>query len=110
MSETGCAAGERCDDVFGDPEAVADAQELARLCKALAHPTRVLLVRYLVRYGACYFGDLSELVGMAASTTSQHVKVLKEAGILLASAEEQRMCYCVAPDRLEALRRLIGAL
>ncbi len=80
------------------------------LCKALAHPARVQLLRYLAQEGTCYFGSLSEVVGLAPSTTSQHVRVLKEAGLLLGSAEEQRTCYCVNPDRLAVLKRLVKAL
>lgn len=87
-----------------------DADELAVLCKALAHPARVQLLRYLARQGTCYFGSLADVVGLAPSTTSQHVKVLKEAGLLLGSAEEQRTCYCVNPDRLAVLKRLVKAL
>jgi len=80
------------------------------LFKALAHPARVQLLRHLANHGTCYFGDLSEVVGLAASTTSQHVKILKEAGLLLGSAEEQRTCYCVNPDRLAVLKRLVEVL
>lgn len=86
------------------------AEELAQLCKALAHPARVQLVRYLARHGTCYFGSLADVVGLAPSTTSQHVKVLKAAGLLLGEAEEQRTCYCVNPDRLAVLKRLVAGL
>jgi DNA-binding transcriptional ArsR family regulator len=87
-----------------------DAEELAVLFKALAHPARVQLLRHLANHGTCYFGNLSDVVGLAPSTTSQHVKVLREAGLVLGSAEEQRTCYCVNPDRLAVLKRLVEAL
>lgn len=87
-----------------------DVEDLALLCKALAHPARVQLLRHLASVGTCYFGSLADIVGLAPSTTSQHVKVLKEAGLLLGSAEEQRTCYCVNPERLRVLKRLVGAL
>lgn len=80
------------------------------LLKALAHPARIRLLRHLARHGTCYFGNLSEVVDLAPSTTSQHVKVLKEAGLVLGSSEEQRMCYCVNPDRLSVLKRLVAGL
>ncbi|MFN4116530.1 MAG: ArsR/SmtB family transcription factor [Inhella sp.] len=85
-------------------------EELALLAKALAHPARVQLLRHLAQAGTCYFGSLSDLTGLAPSTTSQHVKVLKEAGLILGSAEEQRTCYCVNPDRLALFKRLVEAL
>lgn len=93
-----------------EPLSVADSQELALLCKALAHPARVQLLRYLARHGTCYFGSLADVVGLAPSTTSQHVKVLKSAGLLLGEAHEQYTCYCVNPDRLAVLKQLVNGL
>jgi DNA-binding transcriptional ArsR family regulator len=86
------------------------AEELAVLLKALAHPARIRLLQHLARHGTCYFGNLSDVVELAPSTTSQHVKVLKDAGLVLGSAEEQRTCYCVNADRLALLKRLVKAL
>ena len=71
------------------------------LCKALAHPARVQLLRYLAAYGACYFGSLADVLPLAPSTISQHVTILKQAGLILGSSDEQRVCYCVNPERLE---------
>lgn len=87
-----------------------DAEELAVLLKALAHPVRIRLLQHLAQQGTCYFGNLSEVSGLAPSTTSQHMKVLKEAGLVLGSAEDQRTCYCVNPDRLAMLKRLVAEL
>jgi len=87
-----------------------DADELAMLCKALAHPARVQLLRYLAAYGACYFGSLADVLPLAPSTISQHVTILKQAGLILGSADEQRVCYCINPKRLEELKQLIGRL
>lgn len=84
--------------------------ELAMLLKALAHPARIQLLRHLSSYGQCYFGSLADVVGLAPSTTSQHVKVLKEAGLILGSAEEQRTCYCINPARLAELKQLVQSL
>lgn len=87
-----------------------DVNELALLCKALAHPARVQLLRYLAAYGACYFGSLTDVLPLAPSTISQHVTILKQAGLILGSADEQRVCYCVNPERLEQLKKLIACL
>ncbi|NIM42364.1 MAG: metalloregulator ArsR/SmtB family transcription factor [Hydrogenophaga sp.] len=108
MAKTSDATCGTCADVAPDDEL--QAEELAVLCKALAHPARVQLLQYLAQQGTCYFGSLADVVGLAPSTTSQHVKVLKEAGLLLGSSEEQRTCYCVNPDRLAVLKRLVKAL
>lgn len=87
-----------------------DADAMAGLFKALAHPARVQLLLHLARHKTCYFGDLSDVVDLAPSTTSQHVKILKEAGLVCGSPEDQRTCYCVNPDRLAELKRLVGSL
>jgi len=92
------------------PDTDLDAEELAVLLKALAHPARIRLLLHLAQQGTCYFGNLSDVVELAPSTTSQHVKVLKDAGLVLGSAEEQRTCYCVNRDRLATLKRLVKAL
>src|ERR1041384_1152889 len=83
---------------------------LALMCKALGHPARVRLLKHLIGYGACFFGDLSEVVPLAASTISQHIAVLKEAGLVIGAADEQRTCYCVNPDRIALLKQLVQEL
>jgi ArsR family transcriptional regulator len=103
-------AAARCNPCATPVEEELDAEELAVLLKALAHPARIRLLQHLARHGTCYFGNLSDVVELAPSTTSQHVKVLKDAGLVLGSAEEQRTCYCVNPDRVAVLKRLVEAL
>jgi ArsR family transcriptional regulator len=84
--------------------------DLAALCKALGHPARVAIVRYLSEQGECVFGNLSDHIPLAPSTVSQHLTVLKEAGLVLASADQQRMCYCMNPHRIKLLKRLVKSL
>lgn len=107
MTITNCAADACLVEPTADP---IDADELAGLFKALAHPARVQLLLHLARHKICYFGDLSEVVGLAPSTTSQHVKILKDAGLVCGSPQEQRTCYCVNPARLAELKQIVGAL
>ncbi|WP_342113426.1 ArsR/SmtB family transcription factor [Pseudoduganella sp. OTU4001] len=87
-----------------------DAEQVAQLCKALAHPARVQLLCYLASYGACYFGNLADVLPLSPSTISQHVSVLKEAGLILGSSDAQRVCYCINPKRIGQLKQLINAL
>jgi ArsR family transcriptional regulator len=87
-----------------------DADDVARLCKALGHPARVKLLKHLADFGECYFGSLADVLPLAPSTISQHVTILKEAGLICGSADEQRVCYCVNPARLEQLKQAIGNL
>jgi DNA-binding transcriptional ArsR family regulator len=93
-----------------DSASLLDDEELAVLLKALAHPARIQLLRHLACVGECFFGDLSEITGLAASTTSQHVKILREAGLVNGASQEQRVCYCVNKDRLNLLKRLVKTL
>jgi ArsR family transcriptional regulator, arsenate/arsenite/antimonite-responsive transcriptional repressor len=87
-----------------------DEADFALLCKALGHPARVRLLKHLVEFGACYFGSLADVVGLAPSTTSQHVTVLKDAGLICGSSDEQRVCYCINPERLAQYRAMVAAL
>jgi len=80
------------------------------MCKALAHPARIQLLRHLIDYGECYFGKLTDVLPLAPSTISQHVSILKDAGLIEGSSDVQRVCYCVNPARLEQLKQAIGAL
>jgi DNA-binding transcriptional ArsR family regulator len=98
-----------CAPGMGGADAL-DAVELASLMKALGHPARIELLRHLASVGECFFGDLSELTGLAPSTTSQHVKILREAGLIRGASQEQRVCYCIDKDRLNLLKRLVKTL
>ena len=99
-----------CEPKTGVALPVIDADDLAMMCKALGHPARVQLLNYLSAYGACYFGSLTDVLPLAASTISQHVTVLKQAGLIIGSAEEQRVCYCVNTERLAQFKQMIGKL
>lgn len=85
-------------------------EELAELAKALSHPVRVLIVRNLLRIGSCYFGKLADLLPVAPSTASQHLTILKEAGVVLGETDGERPCYCVDLRKLRRLQHLIGDL
>jgi len=88
----------------------AEGADLAAMLKALGHPARLALVKHLADHGTCFFGDLSEILPLAPSTISQHVTILKDAGLIEGSADARRVCYCVKTGRLELLKRLLGRL
>ena len=85
-------------------------EELATVAKALAHPARVKIVRILVRRNACVCGDIVDELPLAQSTVSQHLKVLKDAGLIRGDVDGARVCYCIEPRALRRLRALVGAL
>ncbi len=84
--------------------------ELATLAKALGHPARVQIVRHLVRREACICGDIVEELPLAQSTVSQHLKVLKEAGLIRGEIDGPRTRYCVEPRAMRRLKALVGSL
>jgi ArsR family transcriptional regulator len=84
--------------------------ELAILTKALGHPARVQIMRLLVRREACVCGDIVDELPLAQSTVSQHLKVLKEAGLIRGDIDGPRVCYCVEPRTLRRLKALVGSL
>ena len=84
--------------------------ELATLAKALGHPARVQIMRLLVRREACICGDIVDELPLAQSTVSQHLKVLKEAGLVKGEIDGPRVCYCVEPRTLRRLKSLVGSL
>lgn len=85
-------------------------EELAALAKALGHPARVQILRILVRKNACVCGDIVSELPLAQSTVSQHLKVLKEAGLIRGDVDGPRICYCIEPRTLRRLKALVGGL
>src|SRR3990172_2135834 len=85
-------------------------EELASLSKALGHPARVKILRILVRKSTCICGDIVDELPLAQSTVSQHLKVLKDAGLIRGDVDGPRVCYCIEPRALRRLKALIGGL
>src|SRR4051794_38362664 len=89
----------------------ADADEqLASLAKALGHPARVQIVRILARRGTCICGELVDELPLAQSTVSQHLKVLKDAGLIQGEVDGPKTCYCIDPRAFRRLKALVGSL
>src|SRR6266496_3945717 len=85
-------------------------EDLAALAKAVGHPARVQILRLLVRREACICGDIVDELPLAQSTVSQHLKVLKEAGLVRGDIDGPRVCYCVEPRALRRLKALVGSI
>lgn len=83
---------------------------LAELAKALGHPLRVRILQILARRKTCICGDLVDELPVAQSTVSQHLKMLKEAGLVQGEIDGPRVCYCIAPGVLEELKVLVSKL
>lgn len=70
-------------------------QELARIAKALSNPTRIAILKLLSTQDCCYHGDMSEVIPIAKSTLSQHLKELKDAGLIQGELELPAVKYCI---------------
>ncbi|MDD5739301.1 MAG: metalloregulator ArsR/SmtB family transcription factor [Candidatus Peribacteraceae bacterium] len=85
-------------------------EELAILAKALGHPARVRIIQFLAKRSSCMCGDIVDELPLAQSTVSQHLKVLKDAGLICGDVDGPRVCYCIEPSALKRLKTLITAL
>ncbi len=70
-------------------------QELAQFAKALSHPARIAILKVLAQRNECICGDIVEVLPLAQSTVSQHLKELKTAGLIEGTVDGPRSCYCI---------------
>ena len=71
-----------------------DVEQLARFAKAMGHPTRITILSYLASLDSCYFGDIHNELPIAKATVSQHLKELKDAGLIQGEIETPKVKYC----------------
>ncbi len=90
-------------------QSASEAKTVAML-RAIAHPARFRIVKLLAARQACVCGDLVDELPLAQSTVSEHLKVLKDAGIVRGTIEGPNTCYCLDPSALAWLRQEFGAL
>lgn len=88
----------------------ASAEELAAITKALGHPARIHIVRLLLEKQSCIGCDIVDEIGLAQSTVSEHLRILRAAGIITAEIERPRVCYSLNTDRLLPLAALLNAI
>lgn len=84
-------------------------RDLARMAKAMGHPTRVAILRTLARR-ACICGDLVDELPVAQSTVSQHLKILKDAGLIVGTIDGPRTCYSLNGSAIAELRSVLAPL
>jgi ArsR family transcriptional regulator, arsenate/arsenite/antimonite-responsive transcriptional repressor len=82
--------------------------EVALLAKALGHPARVRILRMLLAKDACCCGEIVNELPLAQATVSQHLKVLKDAGLVVGEIEGPRVSYCASRERLATLQEQLG--
>ncbi len=82
-------------------------QSLAKLAKALGHPARLEIVAMLHEKQSCIGCDIVDEIGLAQSTTSEHLRILKAAGIITGEIDPPRVCYSLKADALEPLNMFL---
>lgn len=82
--------------------------EMATLARALGHPARIAIIEYLLSVDACICGDIVNELPLAQPTVSQHLKELKNAGLIKGSIEGNAICYCINDDALGKLQTFFG--
>lgn len=84
--------------------------DLAQTAKAFAHPARVAIIQHLLKTNACINGDLVQELGLAQATISQHLRELKQTGIIQGTIEGVSICYCINPVRWAEIKGLFNTL
>jgi len=82
----------------------------AAIAKALGHPARIAILKILADRSTCFCGDITDILPLAQSTVSQHLKALKTAGLIKGEVEGVKTCYCLNPDGIRELRELLTEL
>lgn len=80
----------------------------ARYAKAMGHPVRMYILQLLSKETCCYSGDLSEVLPIAKSTLSQHLKELKKSGLIQGEIEAPKIKYCLNPEHWNEAKKLFG--
>lgn len=81
-------------------------EQLARFAKAMGHPARIAILSFLAKQDSCYFGDIHEELPIAKATVSQHLKELKDAGLIQGEIEAPKVRYCINRENWEFARLL----
>lgn len=103
-------SSKKCCAPEGVPSTGKFEDDLSRLCKALGHPARVQIIKILAEDGACISGDLAEAIDLAPSTASEHLKILKEVGLVQGTIDGLKRCYCINREALEFVRKLLAQI
>ena len=85
-------------------------EQIARFAKALGHPTRIAILNFLAKQESCYFGDIHDELPIAKATVSQHLKELKDAGLIQGEIETPKVKYCINRENWEIARQLFSQL
>ena len=84
-----------------------DQNEIALIAKAIGHPARIAILQYLLKKNACVCGDIVDEIGLAQATVSQHLKELKQAGLIKGDIDGRSVCYCIDNIKWDLVKNLL---
>jgi ArsR family transcriptional regulator len=93
-----------------DPGSHLDLDGFSRICKALGHPARMKIVQYLKKINHCVCQEIVDVLPLSQSTVSQHLKILKDAGVIQGEVEGPRTCYCLNPEIIAQYKKMAQTL
>lgn len=93
-----------------EPNYSTSTEDIARFAKALGHPTRIEILRLLEKQSCCFTGDLVDIFPLAQSTISQHLKELKDAGLIQGEVNPPKIKYCINQSNWEKAKALFSSL
>ncbi len=82
-------------------------QKIAEICKALSHPARIAIINFLIKKKECICSDVVNELPLSQSTVSQHLKELKNAGLIKGDIDGQRVCYCIDLKKWNEAKKII---
>lgn len=91
-----------------DKQHTTNLKQIARFVKAMGHPTRMAILTFLAKQDSCFFGDIHEELPIAKATVSQHLKELKEAGLIQGEVEAPKVKYCINKDNWQIAKRMFA--
>ena len=80
-------------------------QDLAKMAKVLSHPARLMILKYLAEKKVCISGDITDEIPLSRTTVSQHLKELKNSGLIQGSIDGLKVNYCLNPDEVNKLKK-----
>ncbi len=85
-------------------------EDIALIAKALSHPARIQIIRLLLSKKTCIGGDIVDVVGLAQSTVSEHLRILKASGVITGEITRPRVCYSLNPSRLGPVKDFLNLI
>lgn len=82
-------------------------EQLARFAKAMGHPARIAILKFLAAQESCFFGDIQEVLPISKATVSQHLSELKDAGLIQGEIQPPKVKYCINQENWALAKRLL---